>query len=280
MIRCATRVRSCRAYRPGLYYESPSKKADNIIRLADHPKFGWKKQPARLEHLEYLQRKSELERDDTERWEVFDWNIDQEIYAFGHRIGVEMTGELYTSIRWFDSDVYLDQSDKIATIIKEYILDKTAAKSEMAAEEIAAHLARVENVAKTAKALGFHNLLQIKAPSDELIASAFSMFLSEVDSAQLVRDLFTAELIGSHNILTLWPRAWENAEQCLEEVLNQSVECRLVKSVGINGPMPTYVIAVFDEEKNFLARSIGESPYLAAMDACRVALQTALNFKP
>lgn len=85
------------------------------------------------------------------------------------------------------------------------------------------------------------------------------MFLSEVDSAQLVRDLFTAELIGSHNILTLWPRAWENAEQCLEEVLNrkrvdqryskmtavfvvESVECRLVKSVGINGPMPTYVI--------------------------------------
>lgn len=115
-----------------------------------------------MEHLEYLQRKSELERDDTERWEVFDWNIDQEIYAFGHRIGVEMTGELYTSIRWFDSDVYLDQSDKIATIIKDYILDKTAAKSEMAAEEIAAHLARVENVAKTAKALGFHNLLQIK----------------------------------------------------------------------------------------------------------------------
>ena len=113
--------------------------------------------------MEYLQRKSELERDDTERWELFDWNIDQEIHAFGHRIGVEMTQELYTSIRWFDSSQDLAfETEKIATIIKEYVLAKTGSKSKMAAQEIGEHLASVENVAKIAKALGFHNLLQLK----------------------------------------------------------------------------------------------------------------------
>lgn len=100
----------------------------------------------------------------------------------------------------------------------------------------------------------------------------------------------------THNILTLWPRGWNEPIECLEEVLNgklchsrpynfinlysENIECRLVKSVGINSPMPTYVIAVFDQDKNYLSHSLGESPYLASLDACRVALQNVLNYRP
>jgi len=55
------------------------------------------------------------------------------------------------------------------------------------------------------------------------------------------------------------------------------IEPRLVKTVGENSALPTYVVAVFDEEKKMLAYSVGESPQLASEDACRVALQKHLQ---
>ena len=53
----------------------------------------------------------------------------------------------------------------------------------------------------------------------------------------------------------------------------------LVKSVGTNSPLPTYVIAIFDENKEFIAQSLGESPQLALEDAARVALQKIIKLK-
>ena len=55
--------------------------------------FGYKNVTVSLEHLEYLKRKSELEIDDTERWELFDWSIDKEINSFSKRLGVSIEGD-------------------------------------------------------------------------------------------------------------------------------------------------------------------------------------------
>lgn len=41
--------------------------------------------------------------------------------------------------------------------------------------------------------------------------------------------------------------------------------------------MPTYVVALFDAEKNFIGQSLGESPELALEDAARVVLQKMIR---
>jgi hypothetical protein len=53
-------------------------------------KWGWKTQRTNKAHAEYQLRKSLLEKDDLKRWEYLDWNLEQEITAFGHRIQCEM----------------------------------------------------------------------------------------------------------------------------------------------------------------------------------------------
>lgn len=57
------------------------------------------------------------------------------------------------------------------------------------------------------------------------------------------------------------------------------VEPRLVKSIGQNSALPTYVVALFDQNKKFISKSVGESPFLAAEDAARVALQSVIKLK-
>ena len=57
------------------------------------------------------------------------------------------------------------------------------------------------------------------------------------------------------------------------------VEPRLVKSIGQNSALPTYVVALFDKNKKFISKSVGESPFLAAEDAARVALQSLIKLK-
>ena len=43
-----------------------------------------------LAHLDYLKRKGQLERDDTQRWEYPDWDRAQEIQAFSNRLGIKI----------------------------------------------------------------------------------------------------------------------------------------------------------------------------------------------
>jgi hypothetical protein len=63
-----------------------------IIRIQEifFRKWGWKTQRTNKAHAEYQLRKSLLEKDDLKRWEYLDWNLEQEITAFGHRIQCEM----------------------------------------------------------------------------------------------------------------------------------------------------------------------------------------------
>lgn len=61
-----------------------------IFKSQSFRKWGWKRQRTNKAHAEYQLRKSLLEKDDLKRWEYLDWNLEQEITAFGHRIQCEM----------------------------------------------------------------------------------------------------------------------------------------------------------------------------------------------
>ena len=63
---------------------------ETILRDRYFRKWGWKRQRTNKAHAEYQLRKSLLEKDDLKRYEYLDWNLEQEIIAFGHRIQCEM----------------------------------------------------------------------------------------------------------------------------------------------------------------------------------------------
>ena len=188
-------------------------------------KFGYKNKTVSLDHLEYLKRKSLLEIDDTERWELFDWNIDNEISAFGNRLNLEISkssknSKIYHVIR--DCDQSGENSKIIQEILRKYLLERV--KNETAAAEISAFLSSEEKISDMAKSLGFVDLLQRKKPKNDEISNCFKTLISEISDEQteeIVKNIFIPEIMVTHNILTLWPRAWENPDQCLEEILGR-----------------------------------------------------------
>ena len=50
-------------------------------------KFGYKTKKQSLEEIEYIKRRSALEKS-LERWELMDWNLDAEVTSFLHRIDI------------------------------------------------------------------------------------------------------------------------------------------------------------------------------------------------
>ena len=67
-----------------------TRKSRCLIDLALNRKWGWKRQRTNKAHAEYQLRKTLLEKDELKRWEYNDWDLEQEIAAFGHRIQCEM----------------------------------------------------------------------------------------------------------------------------------------------------------------------------------------------
>jgi len=272
------------------FYQHHSKKSAYLVDkvpIEDHPKFGHKaltKQGVSLEHLEYLKQKSILENP-LERWEQFDWNIDAEIKAFSSRLGICHETFPISDLKQIilSRGLEREEATEIEKLIEE-VLNIILEAPEHVIMEIKESLLEDENIAKIAKSIGFIDLMQRKNPSSEEIATQFSLFIEVMEEIKpksafpIIGDLFTAEIVSSHNLISCWPRGWTNPMACLNEIIGD-VEPRLVKSIGQNSALPTYVVALFDQNKTFISKSVGESPFLAAEDAARVALQSLIKLK-
>jgi len=257
------------------------------LKIEDHPKFGYKalaEQGANLEHLEYLKQKSILEKP-LERWEQFDWNIDAEIKSFAARLDICKETFPIDDLKEIilSRDVSRENAKEIETLIED-VLKLILEAPESVILEIKENLLKDDYIAQIARSVGFVDLMQRKNPSTEEIATQFSLFIEIMEEIKpksafpIIGDLFTAEIVSSHNLISCWPRGWKNPMECLNEIIGE-VEPRLVKSIGQNSGLPTYVVALFDGNKNFISKSVGESPFLASEDAARVALQSFIKLK-
>ncbi|CBY33952.1 unnamed protein product [Oikopleura dioica] len=259
----ANLARSTRRYRPNLYYKNDENKLASPVRIEDHPKWGWKRQRTNKAHAEYQLRKSLLEKDDLKRWEYLDWNLEQEITTFGHRIQCEMDQYKFSQLLNGDHN-----PEYVISVLKKIIDEKICISD--ASEQISRSLASHKMLDSAARSVGFHNLVPNYEPE------AFGIFLSNLKDDTVIENLLTPAYLTAHNILTFIPDAWNSPLEYYEKHIGL-IEPRLVKTVGENSALPTYVVAVFDEEKKMLAYSVGESPQLASEDACRVALQKHLQ---
>jgi len=271
------------------FYQHQSKKNALLIdkvSIEDHSKFGHQalaKHGINLEHLEYLKQKSILEKP-LERWEQFDWNIDAEIKAFSSRLGICHETFPITDLKQILLSRDLERADarEIENLIEE-VLNIILEAPKHVIMEMKETLLEDANIAKIAKSIGFTDLIQRKNPSPEEIATQFSLFIEVLEEIKpksafpIIGDLFSAEIVSSHNLISCWPRGWNHPMACLNEIID--VEPRLVKSIGQNSALPTYVVALFDQNKMFISKSVGESPLLATEDAARVALQSFIKLK-
>merc|ERR1712106_853680 len=210
-----------------------------------------------------MKHKAILERP-LKRREQHDWNLDAEIVALGHRIGLGALNP--AEVRVLLTTDELAPSAAIGQLVRSTL------------DEIAAHITSEAYLAKRAKSVGFGDLVD-----EESIATKFTFLLEwafdeSSHSAPAIKHLLLAELFATHNLILLWPRAWSDPVACLDQISPGCIP-RLVKSVGENSPLPTYVVAMFDSDKQFLAQSLGESPQLALEDAARVALQMLIKLK-
>lgn len=126
-----------------------------------------------MHHLDYLKRKSQLEVDDTNRWELFDWNVDREIAAFGNRLGIDIpiNSNIYYSIR-SGSDENSGNLSIIEDVIKKY-LSRTTCGNERSINEITFHIVNQDRISDTARSLGFVDLLQRTNITNDEIANLF-----------------------------------------------------------------------------------------------------------
>ena len=91
---------------------------------------------------------------------------------------------------------------------------------EWGAKEITDHLTSVENISKLAKQMGFPDLLHLKDPDEEIVSAKFIEFLILLEEKdEIVRKLFLPEILATHNVLTLWPKGWEEPVECLQNIL-------------------------------------------------------------
>lgn len=313
--------------------------SEKNIAIESHPKFGYKTKKQSLEEIEYIKRKSALEKS-LERWELMDWNLDAEVTSFLHRIdicdGKEQFDRIFILLKnelkkekiLKSQEIILeDINDEIEALeqpISNHVIENETTNVEestisdnkadetdsnkagidlrftlsQAVESVldapqVVHNDIVDNlisnsyISKIARHVGFVDLIEETAPSDELIAERFRSVLellmndSDVNESvfSLILDLFTAEIQCSHNLVTKWKNGWDNPIHSLEDIINQKVASRLVKSIGENSPMPSYMVALFDSDKQFISKSIGESPEIAAEDAARVALEKFIKLK-
>merc|ERR1712086_838685 len=211
-----------------------------------------------------MKHKAILERP-LKRREQHDWNLDAEIVALGHRIGLGALNP--AEVRVLLTTDELAPSPAIGQLVRS-TLDEILSAPDSVLDEIAAHITSEAYLAKRAKSVGFGDLVD-----DESIATKFTILLEwafdeSSHSAPAIKHL----LLAAHNLILLWPRAWSDPVACLDQIRPGCIP-RLVKSVGENSPLPTYVVAMFDSDKQFLAQSVGESPQLALEDTARVTLQ-------
>ena len=179
-------------------------------------KFGWKKQNVSLAHLEYLKRKGQLERDDTQRWEYPDWDRAQEIRAFSNRLGIDLENfSVFDQSQIEPAEAFVLLEESVRKFLPDFVCVSFSAEN-----QIISHLTSDENVAKIAKNYAFPDLLHLKDPSDEIIAAKFVDLLISVENKDdIVKKIFLPEILATHNILTIWPEAWEDPIKCLENTL-------------------------------------------------------------
>jgi len=201
----ANLARSTRRYRPNLYYKNDENKLASTVRIEDHPKWGWKTQRTNKAHAEYQLRKSLLEKDDLKRWEYLDWNLEQEITAFGHRIQCEMDQYKFSQLLNGDHN-----PEYIITVLKKIIDQKICISA--VSEQICRSLSSLEMLDSAAKSVGFHNLVPNYEPQD------FGIFLSNLKDETVIENLLTPPYHLSHNLLTFIPDAWNEPLEYYEKL--------------------------------------------------------------
>jgi hypothetical protein len=279
------------------YYKKPAgihPLSEDVIPIESHHKFGYKQKKRSLEEIEYIRRKSELE-ESVQRWKMADWNLKAEINSFIHRINIcenqtqfdQISGLLNYELNPTIEENKFEKKinfEKFLSLSLDSILDAPS----IVKSQLVKDLLDDSYCTKIAKSIGFVDLIQLESPTDEIIGNKFrdilEVLLSEKSEIKenvesLIKDLFFAEIITCHNLITKWKYGWDYPIQAYQDITNQTITPRLVKSIGQNSPMPTYIVALFDSDKNLISKSIGESPELAAEDAARIALQNIIFLK-